>query len=113
MYFDIHDDNFYSFRSEIQHRIKRDAYRFVLDIIESDLITFYYNQSDYTRCLYLLSCVDTICEENNLPLCSDYDKFRQMRLKKPLYVGRRKTNDKYLPMFEKHNIYEVTIHDAC
>lgn len=113
MFYNNTDNNFYVFRSEIQHKIKNNKYQFILDIINSDIITLFYKQADYVKCLYLLSCIDTLCMEENIPICSDYDKYRQLKLKMPLYIGKDIKDDNYLPIFKAHNIYEVTLYDAC
>ncbi len=110
-------DNFYVFRSNIQHKIKNNSQKAVLDILESKEIDIYYEKKDYLKCLYLLSCLDTLCIELNLPLCEEYDKYRQLKCEKPIYISTiSKGNDpdvKYLPEFVKHNIYEISIHDVC
>lgn len=110
-------DNFYVFRSNIQHKIKADKKKAILDILDSKDIETYFLKKDYLKCLYLLSVLDTLCLELNYPLCADYDKFRNLKLEEPVYLStiNKKKEDTvtYLPEFIKHNIYEVSIYDVC
>jgi hypothetical protein len=107
-------DNFYLFRSNIQHVIKREGMDAISYIIDSGNIRNFYVSKDYLKSLYLLSCLDTLCIEYELPLCGDYDDIRKCKLKAPVFLGNEKREDEsYLPEFAKHNIYEVSIHDVC
>lgn len=110
-------NNFYVFRSNIQHRIKENKRKALLDIIKNNEIEFYYSEKEYLKCLYLLSCVDTLCLELNYPLCTEYERFRELKCKKPVFIStlnkHRDKNISYLPEFEKHNIFEVSIYDIC
>ena len=58
---------------------------FLIQVIESDEINIYYHRSWYPECLYLLAMVDYISRINDIPLCSAYEKYRSMKLKKKLY----------------------------
>lgn len=110
-------DNFYVFRSNIQHKIKINKKKAILDILNSNEIELYFIQKDYLKCLYLLSCLDTLCLECNYPLCLEYDKYRTLKCKTPVYLStihqEREKDIIYLPEFVKHNIYEVSIYDIC
>ena len=108
------NDNFYLFRSEIQHEIKRKGMIFILDVLENNSISQYFEAKEYVKCFYLLACIDTLCDEYNFPICSDYDIYRTKKLSEPLYLNNQNIeNVQYLSHFIRHNIYEVTIHDAC
>ena len=108
------NDNFYLFRSEVQHEIKRKGIKFILDIINENDIPIYFEHQEYLRGFYLLACIDTLCEEYNLPLCSDYDIYRNMKLSKPVYLSTQNIETvQYLLHFVRYNIYEITIYDAC
>lgn len=111
-------DNFYLFRSAIQHEIKRKGLLFVSEIIQQNDIAIYYAMGEYLKCLYLLACVDTLCDQYALPLCANLDPYRTLQLTEPVYLNRENVNSTdeqvaFLPVFQKYNIYEVTIYDAC
>lgn len=111
-------DNFYLFRSAIQHEIKRKGIMFVAEVIQLNDIVIYHEMGEYLKCLYLLACVDTLCYQYSLPICSDLDPYRKLQLTEPVYLNHSNLNTKntsstFLPIFQKYNIYEVTIYDAC
>lgn len=56
-------DNFYVFRSNIQHVIKREGMDAISYIIDSGNIRNFYASKDYLKSMYLLSCLDTLCIE--------------------------------------------------
>ena len=107
------NSNFYLFRSEIHHEIKRNALQFVLNTLYKKDVDIYYNNGMFLECFYLLACIDTLCEKYNLPLCSDFNCYRKMKLEEPVYLGEKQKDQEYLPNFKRYNIYKVTLYDAC
>ena len=107
------DKNFYLFRSNIHHQIKKDAFLFILETLSKKDIDIYFQNKMYLECFYLLACIDTLCDNLNIELCSDFNKYRTLQLESPVYLGELKENQEYLPHFKRYNIYEVTIYDAC
>lgn len=79
-------ESFENFKSNMCHllRCKGDI-DFLLDVLENSLVTYYYNKEWYAECLYTLAMIDYLCRVNNIPLVTDYDRFRQMKLKKIIY----------------------------
>ena len=74
------------FKSNVTHSLKElGDIDFLIKTIESDEITVYYQRGWYPECLYLLAMVDYISRINDIPLCSAYEKYRSMKLKKKLY----------------------------
>lgn len=108
--------NFYIFRSNIQHKIKNNEKQFIVDTIENDEINKLFSENNILECLYLLSCIDTLCLKYNYPLCEDYNKYRKIKFEEPIFIStinkKIQNEKKYLPEFLKHNIYEITIYDA-
>lgn len=104
-----YNEPFVFFRSNIQHLIKYNKVKAMKSILSTKVIPYLFDKEEYDKCLYLLSCFDTLCLEMNLPLCSDYDEYRQKKLKEPLVLY---SDDNCLPEFVKHNIYERSITDV-
>ena len=84
----------------------------ILYILKNKEIEKYKNNNDYIRCLYLLSMVDYLSKKNDIPLVSDYDSLRELKLKKPFLVGQADNNDNCIDEFVKHNIYEGDLYDV-
>ena len=53
--------------------------------IGNDRIRKYYKKKWYPESLYLLTMLDCISRENNIPLCTQYDDMRNLKLKTPLF----------------------------
>ena len=108
------DDDFYMFRSAIQHFIKRKGIEAIIAFMTDGRIREYYENKEYLKSLYLLSCLDTLCIQYNLPLCSDFEEYRQTQLIEPVMIAQIPSNNQtYLQEFKRHNIYEVSIYDVC
>ena len=58
---------------------------FLIDTIESGIISAYYRKAWYPESLYLLAMVDYVSRINNVPLCADYNEIRKTKLKDPVY----------------------------
>ena len=106
--------DFYLFRSNIQHFIKNKGVDAIITFMTNGKIKEYYENREYLKCLYLLSCLDTLCLQYNLPLCVEFEEYRKMQLKEPAIISQIPTDDQsYLQEFKRHNIYEVSIYDVC
>ncbi len=104
------DEEFVFFRSNIQHMIKHSKIEAIKSILQTNIITHFYELGSYAKALYLLSCLDTICAEKHLPFCDEYEKYREMRLSEPLILC--KDTQESLPIFARHNIFERSITDV-
>ena len=58
---------------------------FLIDTLESDDISTYYQRQWYPECLYLLAMVDYLSRENNIPLCKEFSEIRRMKLNEMIY----------------------------
>ena len=119
--------NFDNFRSAVCHRLKLIGDKnFIIDLLESGEIRTYYDRKWYPECFYLLAMLDYLSRENNVPLCSDYDDLRSIRLPEPLYpagiraaaavshntdVFRQAVQDS-IPEFIRFNIVENEVRDV-
>lgn len=73
--------DFEVFKSEISHAIKsKTQIRFLLEILQSNLIEKYWEENRKVQALYLLSMVDYISRLNNVPVCTKYKKLREARI---------------------------------
>lgn len=107
-------DDFYMFRSDIQHFIKSKGIDAIIAFMTDGRIREYYENKEYLKSLYLLSCLDTLCIQYNLPLCSDFEEYRKTQLKEPVMISQIPSdNQTYLQEFKRHNIYEASIYDVC
>jgi len=78
--------DFELFKSNICHRLKElGDIDFLIELLEEDSISKYYEKKWYPESLYLLGMLDYISRENGIPLCTKYDAFRSMKLKSPLF----------------------------
>lgn len=74
------------FKSNICHRVKdMGDMDFVINTLESGEIRKLYQKRWYPESLYLLAMVDFISRENGLPVCSEYNDIRKVRLSEVVY----------------------------
>lgn len=116
----ILQEPFPRFRSYLHHLVKKSELETIVYLLESDIINDCVYEQNYLFALYALSLLDYLCKKNNYPICNDYDEIRSLKLSSPFYVGdinlvrnNKSEIDNYIPEFAIHNIYEVTINDAC
>ena len=78
--------DFELFKSNICHSLKElGDIQFLIEKIKSDEVNMYYQRCWYPECLYLLAMVDYISRLNDIPLCTNYNQIRQLKLKKKIY----------------------------
>ena len=58
---------------------------FVIEVLEKDEIRWYYKKQWYRESLYLLAMLDYVSRENNIPICTQYDDLRKMKLQNMLF----------------------------
>lgn len=79
-------ESFENFKSNMCHMLRsKGDIDFLIDVLEKDLVTLYYKKDWYAECLYTLAMIDYLCRVNNIPLVTDYDDFRQMKLDRIVY----------------------------
>lgn len=119
--------SFELFKSSVCHRLKRMGdIDFLADLLDSDEITDYYNLGWYPECLYLLAMFDYISRINNIPLCSEYESLRSMKLSYVLYPAgvlaaciaedngnaKKRAWESSIPEFRRFNIVENGVRDS-
>lgn len=78
--------DFELFKSSTCHKLKEKGdIEFVIELLESDIIRKYYRKKWYPECLYLLAMLDYLSRLNDIPVCTQYDDLRTMKLKKTIY----------------------------
>ena len=102
-------NTFGMFRSNVQHSIRSDEVKFIETLTANNDIEEYFNNGEYTKALYLLCCLETLCEKNSLPLDTKFSKYDGIALKNPLYIYE--TGD-FLPAFKERNIYERSLYNV-
>lgn len=84
-YFDKRVD-FELFKSNACHRLKElGDIEFIIELLEEDFIRNYYKKKWYPESLYLLAMLDYISRENDIPMCTQYNDLRTMKLKSVLF----------------------------
>lgn len=119
--------SFENFKSTICHRVKESGdVAFLIDTLESDAIRTYYDRKWYPECLYLLAMVDYLSRENSIPLDSEYDDLRRLRLDAPVYpvsvlalaaaansdAPLKNAEQRAIPEFKRFNIIENEVRNV-
>lgn len=78
--------DFELFKSNICHSLKElGDIQFLIEKIKSDEVNMYYQRCWYPECLYLLAMIDYISRLNNIPICTNYNQIRQLKLREKIY----------------------------
>lgn len=119
--------DFELFKSNTCHALKEKGdIRFVIEVLEEDPIRKYYKKKWYPECLYLLAMLDYISRLNDIPMCTQYNDLRKMKLKEIVYpssvlMAARITKNNHLlqeaimaaiPEFMKFNIVENEVRNV-
>ena len=120
--------SFENFKSTVCHRLKEAGdIKFIIETLESREIRLFYNRRWYPECFYLLAMLDYISRINNVPLCSEYDDLRQMKLEKIIYPSSVRAQavashsnkpleqsvQDSIPEFIRYNIVENEVRDVA
>lgn len=119
--------DFELFKSNTCHELKEKGdIEFVIQLLENDSIRKYYRKKWYPECLYLLAMLDYISRLNGIPICTQYNDLRNLKLKQVIYptsvmVSAKVTNNSELfkqvvldsiPEFIKYNIVESEVRNV-
>jgi len=119
--------DFELFKSNACHMLKElGDINFIIELLEQDYIRKYYKKKWYPESLYLLAMLDYISRENDIPLCTQYDDLRRVKLKTVLFPASvlvaSKVSDsddvieraisEAIPEFAQFNIIESEIRDV-
>ena len=112
------------YKSTIRHQVKdMGDIAFLIRMLEEDRIRYYYDKRWYPEALYLLAMVDYLSKRNDVPLCTNYDDLRRLKLERLLYPSevivrcklrgddscKHDALKKAMPEFLKYNIVECEI----
>lgn len=119
--------DFELFKSNICHRLKElNDINFIIETLQSNEIRNYFEKKWYPECFYLLAMVDFVSRENNVPMCTEYDDIRTMKLKSVLFpasvlmAAKVSKNDRIkkqslkeaIPEFMRFNIVESDVRNV-
>ena len=120
--------DFELFKSHICHRLKREGdLDFILNVVRSPDIREYFDRGWTAESLYLLAMLDYISRINHIPLCSDFNDFRELSMKNTVYpegilIQARVTNnpnllkeayDNCILEFKRANIIENEVRNVA
>ena len=78
--------DFELFKSNTCHRLKElGDIPFMIDLLEKDEIRKAYQKGWYRESLYLLALLDYVSRENHVPLCTQYEYLRKLKLQNTLF----------------------------
>ena len=109
---DIKPSNFYVFRSNIQHEIKRSGMLSMYSrICVMRMVDAYIKNDLYAEGLYLMSLAEYIENENDLPPNNELNAYRDLSLEDELILGESNGSG-IIEEFRKRNIMEGSLLDA-
>ena len=83
--FDKRSD-FELFKSNTCHMLKElGDIPFIIELLEKDEIRKDYQKGWYRESLYLLAMLDYVSRENQVPICTQYDDLRRLKLRDTVY----------------------------
>ena len=119
--------SFENFKSTMCHRVKEMGdMEFIIDLLRSDDIHVYYDRQWYPECFYMLGMLDYLSGINDLPVCTNYNDLRNMKLEEPLFPSsiiaksvaagnddaKEKALKEAIPEFLRFNIVESGVRDV-
>lgn len=115
------------FKGNVCHALKEQGdVSFIIHTLESGEIRLLYSKGWYEESLYLLAMLDYVSRENNVPLCSDYNDLRAMKLDRVIYPSsvlmlanvlksdepKEKARREAIPEFMRFNIVEADVRNV-
>lgn len=119
--------SFENYKSTLCHRVKEMGdLAFIVDVLRDDDIRSLYNKEWYRECFYTLAMVDYLSRINNLPICTDFDYLRKLKLEELLYpssvlvmseafgnnIPKEEALKEAIPEFLHFNIVEAEIENV-
>ena len=119
--------DFELFKSNTCHKLKElGDIDFIIELLEDDTIRKYHNKKWYPESLYLLAMLDYLSRENDIPICTQYDDLRNLKLKNVLFpasvmaLAKVAENDEIknlsmreaIPEFMRFNIVESEVRNV-
>lgn len=119
--------SFELFKSNVCHELKRKGdIQFMIDLLNQDEITIYYEKQWYPESFYLLAMLDYLSRIYDVPLYNKYDRVRCQKLECPIYPSsveildevnkndkaKQKAKNEAIPEFLRYNIIESDIRNV-
>lgn len=119
--------DFELFKSNVCHRLKElGDIEFMIELLEEDAISKYHKKKWYPESLYLLAMLDFVSRENNIPVCTQYDDLRKLKLKSLLFPAgvlmasevakndgiKQRSLKEAIPEFLRFNIVESEVRNV-
>ena len=119
--------DFELYKSNVCHELKEKGdIQFVIDTLEKDKIRMLYDKGWYAESLYLLAMLDYVSRLNDIPLCTEYDDLRRLKLKETVYPKsilavyavssneeiKEKAYNESIPEFVRFNIVENEVRNV-
>lgn len=119
--------SFELFKSNVCHQLKELGDKgFIINTLETDVIREYYERQWYPECLYTLAMLDYVSRINNIPICTNYNDIRCMRLQDIMYPSsivalaalnqsrdvKKESRQKSIPEFMRFNIVECEVRNV-
>ena len=120
--------SFETFKSNTCHHVKdMGDIDFIIETLEADEIRKLYERNWHREALYLLAMIDYLSRMNGLPICTNYNDIRSLKLEKPSFpagvvalyaaTGDESIKEKALanaiPEFIRFNIVESEVRNVC
>ena len=119
--------SFELYKSNVCHELKEKGdIQFIIDTLENDKIRKLYDKGWYAESLYLLAMIDYVSRLNDIPLCTEYDDLRRLKLKETVYPKsilavyavssneeiKEKAYNESIPEFIRFNIVESEVRNV-
>lgn len=119
--------DFELFKSNICHKLKElGDIPFIIDLLEKDEIRKAYQKGRYRESLYLLAMLDYVSRENHVPLCTQYDDLRKLKLQNTIFPAsvlamlevtnnpriKERSIKEAIPEFMRFNIVESEVRNV-
>ena len=106
----LYSENFDIFRSNMCHFLHNlEDKQFVRTILKERIIDQYYDSNQIAWALYVLAMLDYVCKENNLPICTNYNTLRLMKMKNMIAPTSIRLSQ---IMFEDDTVYKKLLESA-
>jgi hypothetical protein len=120
--------DFENFKSSVCHSLKSMGdLPFLLNILKSNEIQYYFANDRLLECFYLLGMVDYLCRINDLPFDGEYNYIRKYKLENLVFPAgvhvlcsvygndgpKEEFLKKAIPEFLRYNIVESGIRDVA
>ncbi|MBR3900528.1 MAG: hypothetical protein IKJ60_03140 [Ruminococcus sp.] len=120
-------ESFENFKSNMCHMLRREGdLQFLKNVIINNLVMEYYHKNWLAECLYTLAMLDYVCRINDIPLVTNYNTIRCLKMKEIIYPASLSIYSKVMnqpnilteayensiPEFKRFNIVENEVRNV-